>query len=98
MRVEFGNDAAKVAYRDPNSDQPELVRYRPLEGQQVTTMIIPDGKSLADAFRIAVETLKLHMVEGGKPKWVEGDNIDLVTMLRTYYGVSKARPKNWGKK
>lgn len=97
-RVSIGNDAAKEPYRDPNSDDPKLVRYIEHEGEFVTKFSVPDGVGLAEAFQTIIKGLEFHMVEGGQPKWIEGDNIDLVTMLKSYYGVSKARPKSWGTK
>ena len=97
MRIEVGNDKAKEAYRDPLSDDPDLVRYRESPGQKVTTLVFPEGMSLQEAFKSSIAALSHHFASGGSPKWIEGDNIDLVTMLKSYYGVSKARPKTWGK-
>lgn len=94
-RILIGNDQAKEAYRENPEDKP---KYREVEGQYVTTVAVPDGVGLAEAFTTVIEVVRHHMVEGGQPKWVEGDSLDLITMLKSYYGVSKARPKTWGKK
>lgn len=100
MYAEFGNADAQEGYRDPTSDDPELVRYKPLEGDRVTTVVFPEGTSLQEAFSSAVTALTFHMVDGAKPTWVESDSEGLQALLVEHYGLTPSkntRPKNWGK-
>lgn len=96
--VEFGNDKGIEGYRDAQSDDPELVRYRPLEGQRVTRLTYPDGMSLTEAFQGTVTAITHHMAEDGKPQWFESDSEGLRMLLCENYGVSaeRTRPKGWG--
>jgi hypothetical protein len=98
--VQFGNDNAIEGYRDPTSDDPDLVRYRPLEGQRITEITFPEGISLQEAFQDAVAALGYHMAEGSKPAWVESDSDGLQVLLVEHYGLTPSkntRPKTWGK-
>lgn len=100
MWVEIGNDHAIEGYRDPNSDDPDLVRFRPLEGQRVTTSSIPDDMNLQQAFANVVAGMAYHLEEGAKPAWIESDNESLQMLLCEHYGITKSqntRPKTWGK-
>jgi hypothetical protein len=42
--------------------------------------------------------IQFHVQKGHAPSWFEGDNEVLVTFLKDHYGVTKNRPKTWGKK
>lgn len=99
MFVQFGNDNAIEGFRDPTSDDPELVRYREAEGQRVTTVTFPEGMGLNNAFQTAITALGYHIAEGASPSWVESDNDSLRGLLMEHYGLTKSkasRPKNWG--
>lgn len=100
MYVEFGNDKAIEGYRDPNSDDPELVRYKPIDGQRVTTVSFPEGISLQEAFTTAVTAITYHMEEGAEPAWIESDSEGLQSLLQEHFGITASknnRPKAWGK-
>lgn len=99
MRLTLGLDQAIEGYRDSNSDDPELLRYRPLEGERTTEVVFPEGTTVMNAFRMTLDLLPKHMAEGAAPVWIEGDDETLVTLLKNHFGVTKkSRPKNWGKK
>ena len=103
MWVEFGNDNAIEGYREPGSDE---VKYRALEGQQVTTITLPEGVSLQEAFTTAVALVDHHFAVANeadgtrhKPAWVDSDSEGLKALLTENFGLKAghARPKTWGK-
>jgi hypothetical protein len=95
--IEVGTDQAKEGYRDPDSDDPELVRYRDVDGQRIVTLTVPDGVNLNEAFRTIVAALELHLVEGSVPAWVEANNANLVNMIVDQYQIDgNERPEDWG--
>jgi len=96
MYLEFGNAHAIEGYRDPRSDNPEKVRYRPAQGQRITQVAIPEGMTLNDAFQSAVRMIAYHIAEGEKPTWIDSDNQVLERMLKEHFGVKGLRPKEWG--
>jgi hypothetical protein len=98
MFVQFGNDNAIEGFRDPTSDDPELVRYREAEGQRVTTITFPEGVSLNEAFQTSLTSLTYHIAQDASPAWVESDNESLQSLLMEHFGLTKSkasRPKNW---
>lgn len=100
MYVEFGNDKAIEGYRDPQSDDPDLVRYRPVDGERVTQVLIPEGTGLQEAFTTVVTSFGYHIADGEKPTWIESDSPGLQTLLLEHYGISSSannRKKTWGK-
>jgi hypothetical protein len=99
MYVNVGNDNAIEGYRDATSDDPDLVRYRPLEGERVTEIVFPEGISLNEAFSTTLAALEHHMADGSSPSWVESDSEGLTALLQEHFGLTKAktsRPKTWG--
>lgn len=100
MYVLLGNDKALEGYRDPTSDDPDLVRYREIDGQRVTTISIPEGMSLNEAFQSVVTAFEYHIQTEGKPSFIESDSEGLQALLAEHYGLTKSqntRPKTWGK-
>lgn len=100
MYVHVGNSNAIEGFRDPTSDDPDLVRYRPAEGDRVTEIVFPDGTSLNEAFSTALAVLACHMEPGADPQWVESDSDGLTALLQEHWGLNKtatSRPKAWGK-
>lgn len=100
MYVHVGNNHAIEGFRDPTSADPDLVRYRPLDGDRVTEIVFPEGISLSDAFSTTLAVMEHHMTEGTSPAWVESDSEGLTTLLREHWGLTAAktsRPKTWGK-
>ena len=103
MRVEIGNDHAIEGYRDPASDDPELVRYRPAPGQRTTEVIFPEGVGLQEAFLTVVGLLPQHMEEidadgqAVRPAWIKSDTPALLSLLTDHYGLTRnVRPRSWG--
>lgn len=100
MYVHIGNNNAIEGFRDPTSDDPDLVRYRPAEGERVTEVTFPEGTSLNEAFSTTLAVMEHHMVDGAKPVWVESDSEGLTSLLQEHWGLTAAktsRPKTWGK-
>jgi len=97
MKVEFGNNTCTENYRDPESEDPDLVRTRPYPGEHVTTLIIPNEQELEEAFRSCLGIFALHSEKNSVPVWVESDNSDLEKFLKIHYKIKKPRPKSWGK-
>ncbi len=97
MKVEFGNNTAIENYRDPESEEPDLVRSRPYPGEHVTTLIIPKEQGLWEAFRSCIGIFALHSEKDSVPVWVKSDNSDLERSLKVHYKIKKSRPKTWGK-
>ena len=105
MQVEIGNANAIEGYRDANSDDPDLVRYRDLEGQRVTTVVFPEGIPLQEAFQTVLGLLPEHMAPRNdkgvptKPAWIETDSPGLLTLLLEHFEIdekSNVRPRTWG--
>lgn len=103
MYVEFGNDNAIEGYREGDSDE---VKFRPLEGQRVTTIGFPEGMTLQEAFTTAVAQANYHFAvvdeetgERAKPKWIESDSPGLKALLCEHFGLKPdtTMPKTWGK-
>lgn len=100
MYVNVGNSSAIEGFRDPTSDDPDLVRYRPAEGDRVTEVVFPEGISLNEAFSTTLAVMDHHMAQGATPSWVESDSDGLTALLQEHWGLTKAktaRPKTWGK-
>lgn len=100
LLVEFGNADALEGYRDPTSEDPDLVRFKPLAGDRVTTVVFPEGTSLQEAFSTAVTALTFHMASGAVPTWIESDSDGLQALLVEHYRLTPSkniRPKTWGK-
>jgi len=101
MRVNLGNEAPIEGYRDPESGDPELVRYRRVEGgKRVTHVDIPSGKSMGDAFRLVTGLVPYHFAKGAGPVWVESESPGLTALLAEHYGLDPdkaGRPADWKK-
>lgn len=110
MWVEFGNTAAIEGYRDANSDDPDLVRYRSLGDsgdERITTVLFPDDMPLAECFREAVAACPLHFAQDADtphghavPAWVDSDSEGLKALLTEHFGLTArqhGRPKRWGR-
>ena len=95
--VEIGNDKAIEGYRDPNSDDPEKVRYRPLPGQHVTRVVFPEDMALMEQFTSAVNLIAYHVAEGASPAWIDSNSESLETLLKDHFSISTSRPRTWGK-
>lgn len=98
--VEFGNDNAVEGYKEDGSDE---VRFRRVEGQQVTVVRFPEDGSvpLLEAFQTAVAVVAgdAHFEGDAKPKWVNSDNDALASLLSEHFDCpAKALPASWGTK
>lgn len=97
MYLHIGNDEALRSYRDPKSNEPDEVLYEDHPGEWVTELLFPEGITLVEAFRSTLEAMTHHIQRGAKPKWVEGDNEALVSLLVEEWGISdNTRPPDWG--
>lgn len=96
--VEFGNDKVIEGYRDPKSDDPDLVRYRHLDGQRVTRLTYPDGIPLDEALVGTITAIGYHLAEDTTPQWFDSDDAGLKARLCDHFGVNpaKKKPKTWG--
>ena len=102
MWVQFGNDHAVEAYRDPSSDDPDEVKSRPVEGRQITAVVMPAGWSLREAFATALEAAAHHFDtdpdtdDKHPPAWIESDSDGLAALLAEHYGIERnRRPAGW---
>lgn len=94
--VVFGNADAIEGYRDPDSDNPDEVLYRPLPGKRITRIIFPDSWSLQECFNATLLTVPRHFAEGAKPAWVDSDSAGLDMLLREHYGLGDTEiPEKW---
>ncbi|MDX1407306.1 MAG: hypothetical protein R3330_04215 [Saprospiraceae bacterium] len=103
MKITVGNDHALFAYKDPDSENPEEWKYRPLPGERETEIVLPDNEApLMDQFRDTIGVLRHHMEEDAVPAWVVAEDEEaqpLVDLLRSHYKIKrKTKPKTWGKK
>lgn len=104
MYVDIGIDNAKEGYRDPDSDNPELVRFRPIEGQYTVHAEIPEGTGLRDAFIEVTTALENHQQDpepdqARRVRWVQSDSEGLLSLLTSEWGLTaqgNKRPKGWG--
>ena len=100
MYVHIGNNDAIEGFRDSTSDDPDLVRYRPAEGERVTEIILAEGLSLNEAFTTVLAVMEHHMAAGATPQWIDSDSDGLTSLLQEHWGLTKtatSRPKTWGK-
>lgn len=96
--VRIGNTHAIEGYRDEDSDDPDLVRYRELVGERVTTMVLPEGIDVQEAAATVIVTLGHHMQADAGPEWIECEDKRLHAILCGHYGVdpTKLAPPEWG--
>lgn len=109
MRVELGNPAAKEAYRDVEIEVSGQVgtykgelKHRDLDGNRVTTVVIPDSYTLLEAVAavLAQDGAWNNHTRGNRvgdvtPDWVESDNEALAQLLSEQMGCKVGRPKTW---
>lgn len=96
MLVEIGNDHAIEGYR---ADDEDVVRYRALTGERVTTIVIPPQIGLQEAYASVVGALSVHMQVGEKPAWIETDTPGLTALLYEHFAldpVKCVRSPLWG--
>lgn len=86
MRVLLGNPAAKDA---ASGD--------PLDGNQITTVTIPDTAGPIEAFTnvTAPDGVWANHSQGDPPDWVESDDATLASLLSQHFGCRVGRPKGW---
>lgn len=100
MYLLVGNNDAIEGYRDATSDDPDLVRFRPVDGERITELRFPEGTGLQEAFTTALAALESHMAQGASPTWIESDSEGLTALLQEHWGLTQAktsRPKTWGR-
>lgn len=96
MKVEVGNATAIEGYRE-SEEGPVL--YRNLEGERVTTLILPDDLNVFEAVQTVAATMTAHMQPETVPVWIEADDPVLQAYLCNHYKIptTSARPASWGK-
>ncbi len=99
----LGNPCPSEAYRDPLSDDPDKVRYRPVSGESVTEIHIPDGEPIAHAFATVIDVHQRHFDTLVPPAWVECPAPGLKALLIDHFQqldqaakIGTRRPKGWG--
>ncbi len=71
---------------------------KPIEGVQITTAVIPEDRTLAEAVRDVSYTgdagdgFWTSHSSAAAPSWVESDNPALAQALATHYGCPVGRP------
>lgn len=100
MWVEFGNANAVEGYRDPakaTDGQDAPVEFRPIKGEQITTVHFPEDMSISEAFTTAVAAVGAHFEEGSAPAWVDSDSEGLKALLVENFKIdNNTRPEGWG--
>lgn len=96
--VNIGNNDAIEGFRDPTSDDPDLVRYRPAEGERVTNIVFPEGMSLNEAFSTTLAALEHHMAQGATPTSIESDSDGLASLLREHWSLPASATPSKSKK
>lgn len=97
MWVEFGNSNSIEGFRDPRSQDPETIYYRPAPGERITQVGFPEGTTILEAFQGAVKLLTYHMAKGEVPAWIDSDDAGLEKLLKDNFNIKGSRPKNWGR-
>jgi hypothetical protein len=54
-------------------------------GGEVTTVVLPDGLSLAQRAANAIGALSLHLEPGTAPEWIESDDRALQEAIENHY-------------
>lgn len=64
---------------------------------RVTTAVIPDSDTEAEAFRAITDAdgVWRNRSEAAAPDWVEADNPDFADRLAAHYGIPVGRPDDW---
>lgn len=104
MWVEFGNDQAIEGYRDENSDDPDLVRWREAPGQRITRFEFPEGTKLSEALAYVANGTQFHFAEHEvedadhpegvrterhAPAWVESDSEAFKSLCIEQFGLAE---------
>ena len=101
MQVSLGNSVAKEAFRESDG----ALQHRPIDGDQVTTVQIPDEYTLGESLQCitagdGVWANHAQHDENGKPfppAWVESDSPALTLVLaESFGGIPTSRPEGWG--
>jgi hypothetical protein len=97
MYVKIGNDHALEGYRDAQSDDPNLLRFREAPGERITSFTFPPDTDLQQALNAVIASMGHQMVHDARPAWVESDISALEDLIVQHYGVNKnKRPATWG--
>jgi hypothetical protein len=88
MYVRLGNVAAREGIKTGKS-----VKWRKIEGNQVTTFSIEDERPLDIAFTEVKGGWDWHSSKA--PAWIDSDNHELLQMLAEHWNCAVGQPSNW---
>lgn len=95
MYAEIGNAAALDA-----REQDGRKNYFAVDGNRTTTVRVPEGVGVSEAFQSIIDALQHHIQPGHQPVWVESDNNALRDLLLDHFKIrseDNVRPLEWGK-
>lgn len=97
--VHIGNPAAQEGFevKDPDGKSYHI-EYRPVEGDRITEIHLPETLSLTEKFRTITTIMPKHLQQNANPMWVECNDKTLQTLLVEEYNLGKnVRPDYYGK-
>jgi hypothetical protein len=74
------------------------VYFRPVEGERITTFMIPDGVGLSARIEVVLAGLTHTLDATKRPHWVDTEDVMLKTALEEHFGIplNTPRPPQWG--
>lgn len=89
MYLELGNSQTKSGQRNDDG----TVTFQPLDGDRVTTVVFPEGTSIAEAFATVTAGNGVWANHSdGTPTWVECSSAGLQALLAEHYGCDEGKP------
>lgn len=96
--VQFGNEHAREAYHEAS----EGLQHRPVEGRQITAVLLPDGWGLQEMYQATVAAAGHHFDtdpatdDKHPPAWIESSSDPLLSLLVEHYRLERnTRPAGW---
>lgn len=73
-----------------------VVKFRPIEGQQITTINVPDGTPFLEALTTVVARNGVWNYHSDEPPaWVESNDAELESAIAKHYGCAIGMPEDW---
>lgn len=97
MIIQLGNSSAVEAPPGTSVDGGDSTATdapKPIEGDQITEIVLPDDLSPGEVFSTIDIKWGLHAAKGSKPTWVDGTNPGVVAALSGIYGCPIGAPKS----